>query len=745
MTRNTAEPEAQVLFVAILERRALARLRILPSDAFIWLFRKRRDCYLEYRLTEGASSRAFWCLGAQRGKPASPSLYPAGVPSMDGHETSSSANTEQQLLLPTALQLHVLSHLPPNKRALSGRFACRDAADALSDPQHCTASLSQPLPPHAAPWAQEAGQQHVRQLPFQHKFHLLCAAACSGSELNLEVAWALLEPSVFPELLQDEPAEDSPYPDPGVAAVRAGHPHLLGWLLRRCPRLVQPEEVLAAAALHCDLSELQQVWEALRDPSTNGNGNSSGSSSSGSGSVGGSRSRRVELTQEVLSAAAESQTPDAVAKMEWLLAAGADSCCLRLSTAMAAASSGHLGRLRWLRDRGCPLGRHALSTALEQAGLPVVQWLVGEGVCELPPRAGESEDSRRRWDTLLHAAAKATDGVAKLQWLQEQGAPLLTGASTRLAQDLALLAVDAGRVEVVQYLLTAWGPAALVQDPSDQDTFGEAAAKLRSTHMVEYLVREAGFVLSHKAYNWAAEVGGLDMIRWLALEAGVSAAGCDLSSMVGRWPRNTQADSRALLEAVQLVVGAGCSGWVAEQDAIVAAARRGDLALAQFLHRQQSEPPLVGRCQAAAVLGGCAALVEWMPDQPGWLASANSPYRNAARQGDKGTLAALRRLGVPWGDPSVLVWALLEWRCEVPVLRWLAQQGAPVGDTGELQGAVEKAVQSRGLHGDKAAELRSWAAEVCVAATAVARHRRGCGQGVSRDAAVGVYFDAVQE
>ncbi len=408
-------------------------------------------------------------------------------PSTEGHGVSRSANPseqqQQQQQLPTALQLHILSFLPPNDRALSGRFVCRDADDALSGPQHCTASLPQPLPPHAAPWAQQAGQQHVRELPFRHKFHLLCAAARSGSEVNLEVAWVLLEPSVFPELLQNEPDEYNLHPDPGVAAVRAGRPHLLGWLLRRCPRLVQPEEVLAAAALHRPLAELQQVWDTLRDHSISSSGNNSSSSNnnnssdrSSSSRGGGSHSRGVRLTQAVLNAAAKSHTPDAVAKLEWLLLAGADSCLLRLSTAVAAACSGDLGRLRWLRDLGCPFGKAALCAALEEASLPVAQWLVDEGVCELPLRAGESEEGSS-WHTFLHAAARGTDGVVKLRWLQDQGAQSLTGVSTRLAQDLTLLAVEAGRMEAVQYLVSAVGPAAVLQDPSDQDTVGKAAAQ----------------------------------------------------------------------------------------------------------------------------------------------------------------------------------------------------------------------------------------------------------------------------
>ncbi len=238
--------------------------------------------------------------------------------------------------------------------------------------------------------------------------------------------------------------------------------------------------------------------------------------------------------------------------------------------------------------------------------------------------------------------------------------------------------------------------------------------------MVEFLLHEAGLVLSHKAYNWAAEVGGLAVIRWLALEAGMSATGCNLSSVVEQWPRSTQDSSRALLEAVRLVVRAG---WCCDTDryaadyAIGEAVRRGDLPLVQYLHRQlqPKEEVQVGRFKSAAVSGGCEALLEWMAGQPGWCTKVGSPYGNAARNEDKGTLATLRRLGVPWDWDGLLVQAV-ERAYELPVLRWLVEQGAPFG-----AGNLQRAVQSRGLDGEKAAELLSWAADVCSAAASVAQ------------------------
>ncbi len=284
-----------------------------------------------------------------------------------------------QQCLPPALQLHILSFLPPNDRALSGRLVSPDAAAGLSQDPTCTASLSQPLPPHAVPWAVEAGQQHVRQLPFRHKLQLLCTAAASGSETNLEVALALLQPSVFPELLQTTGGYHYPgsvtvcggtngylasrsrlnYWDAGVAAVKAGHPQLLGWLLRHCPGFVHMEQVLEAAAEHSSLAALQAVCTALQ-----GHGGS------------------CHADSRVLYAAASSPTPDALAKMEWLV-----SVCgapLSISAAAAAARSGDLSRLRWLREQGCPVFKtEVLASALEHTDLAVARWLVDEAGCEL--------------------------------------------------------------------------------------------------------------------------------------------------------------------------------------------------------------------------------------------------------------------------------------------------------------------------------------------------------------------------
>ncbi len=321
---------------------------------------------------------------------------------MDGEACNST--TLQQL--PTALQLHVLSFLPPDDRALGGRLVSPDVADALSGAQHCTASLSQPLPPHAVPWALEAGQQHVWQLPFRHKLQLMCTAAASGSEVNLEVALALLQPSIFPDVLQQGAKsweELRMYHDPGVAAIEAGHPKLLGRLLRHCPGLLHPDHVLEAAARLCDLAGLQAArrgrgcgMAALPDPPA--------------------ASTSLCPNRGVLDAAAApagSATQDAEAKIEWVLSAGRN-VGLRAST----------------------------------ADLAVAQWTVDEAGCGLPP----SDDDDGAWYGLMAACAQNTYGVAKLQWLRERGAPPLHADCPQLEPVMQALA-EGGQVDLLQYLL----------------------------------------------------------------------------------------------------------------------------------------------------------------------------------------------------------------------------------------------------------------------------------------------------
>ncbi len=628
--------------------------------------------------------------------------------------------------LPPVLQLHILSLLPPNDRALSGRLVSSDAADGLSVKVNCTAFLSQPLPPHAVAWALEAGQQHVQQLPFLHKLQLLCTAARSGSEVNLEVALALLQPSIFPELLQSYDCSAWRHHDsvhcPGEAAAKAGHPQLLGWLVRRCPWLVWPGRALRAAARHCDLAGLQVAWQALQ----HGFGSSS---SNGSGLC-------PELSQGMLDGAAESSTPDAVAKIEWALmtvangaggggAEGSPCCRLQLTTAAAAARTGDLGRLQWLRDQGCPMGREpgwvlhldgpdVLEVALQYADLAVAQWLAREGGCGLPKPAANGEEDGG-WFALLHAlAGSCVDAAAKLAWLLEQGAPPLEydGASLQL---LARAAIGAGQVEVLRMLPGLWTTEGMPYLRYAMSGAASRGAPARwCVPMASYL-QQSGWVFSHEEYLSAARGGHVGMVTWLAREAGVSADGLDLCRFVEAWPGETPSDSRGLMEAVQVLVRE--AGWrvrdAGTKRLLLTATLRGELGLVQYLlqeigeqqeqRRQQQEQELQelqpeelehlveGEEQEdmlqvgypsdcfgilAAARSGCEALLEFVVGQLAGTPDAwfSSPYIEPAKRGDRGTLEALRRLGVPWGTWDMAA-AAVKAGCAGPGLRWLVEQG----------------------------------------------------------------------
>ncbi len=602
---------------------------------------------------------------------------------MEGHRCrgdSSSSNPRRQL--PIALQLHILSLLPPNERALSGRLVSPEARDGLTGPQHCTASLSQPLPCYAASWAVAAGQGYVRQLPFRHKVRPLCAAAASGSEVNLEVALALLQPSIFPELLRVAKSDycGVKLEDPSVAAVKAGHPQLLGWLLRHCPALLQSDKIMSAAAQHCDVTGLQAVWEVLQ-----GRAGSSGSSNSSD-----SPPPAPVLDQSVLDAAAGSVTPDAVAKMKWVLEAGGGSCSLRASTAEAAMRSGDLVRLRWLRRHGCPLHEgnwDNLALSLGTASLAVAQWLVDEAGCELPAAGSNTEAEVAKWRRLLSYTAQGPDGVAKLRWLQECGAPATEMEEAR--PQLTVVAVLAGQLEVLQYLTTpAPGsrPDVSLLRELDGDVAVFGFGRVPNFAMLDCL-EGAGAEFTWRAYLKAARVGHVGAVRWLASR--VRAENVDMSKVMERWPSGSPADSRDLLEAVQLLVGAGCAEW--EPSRVTEnAIRRGHLGLTQYVVGRQGDHVLGWSELHAAAGAGCEALLEWVVQQPGCMESQRSgcPYTDPAKNGDRGTLAALRRLGVPWGAEDVVVRAVREGSCMAAV-RWLVDQGAPVGSREDMEEAVE--------------------------------------------------------
>ncbi len=327
--------------------------------------------------------------------------------------------------LPSALMLYCLELLPPNELACSGRLAFKDAAQRFSSPANRTAHASQPLPDHVATtWPALQGNAYaaLRLLTFKGKLHLLSRAATSGSETNMHVVWQLLRPGLFPELLPRPNSEEhyeleyqndwDDFPrsissfgpagletaracDPGTAAVRSGRVRLLRWMVAHQVPLV-PNSTLKAAALWCSLEELQEAAAVLaqhyQDPA--------------------SKYHDDSMWDRVAEFAAASRTPDAQAKMLWVMRASQSrkphllrsrQCICTtgfgfgfrgdpvpsdptLAHAVSAAGAGNLPLLQWLRDHGCDVSHLVvLGAALEHAeGLQVADWLLDEAGCCLP-------------------------------------------------------------------------------------------------------------------------------------------------------------------------------------------------------------------------------------------------------------------------------------------------------------------------------------------------------------------------
>lgn len=665
--------------------------------------------------------------------------------------------------LPTELFLRTLSHLPPNDLTLNGRPTCRSAAHHFSQPHHLTTHISQPLPPHYHTSCEATLSDSFKHLPFPRKLSTLEHAAASGSATNLELAWRLLQPSIFPQLLA---ADEYPVM-PAPTAATAGHvAHVLRWLADRGVPL-QPVNTLSCVARNagCSLADLQAAWELLRGVHPD-----------------------LEMSILVLEAAAASQPicgpsqeehlgPDpqgeevhgggssrnsagsngssslALDKMAWIVETGGDRLQLRVETAVAAARSGDLARLEWLRRRVCPFGSHEpLVASLRHAHLCISEWLVREAGCKLP-----SPDEYSACAEVAGAAAGSLlggeDAVVKLQWVHAHGIKSYGLSSQHAAA--------AGNLEAVAYLHEQHGVNL------DSSLF-LAAAGSGSVPLATWLAAR-GCATCPQAYEAAARRGDLAMVRWLAARGGCAWDGKTLKHVIGDWPVDAAAVERArrpawvsatsrgpalaqsnsssrsstagggngmapgpdaeLVEAVQLLLkavcrqagsstnggadgeegdeavgnggdvgGGGVDGGGVDIDGgelMEAAARRGYLPLVLLLHQQQCGCPVGWEVVAAAAAGGCEVAVEWAVGQAAGgrgMPSEAEPedeegdvdldeddprvgaYVMAGQKGDAGTLACLRRLGVPWGGR--VLEALVGGECKLPVVVWAVEQGA---------------------------------------------------------------------
>ncbi len=544
--------------------------------------------------------------------------------------------------MPSELQAAVLACLSPNEQACVGRLVSRNTCRLLSNNR--TARFGLPLPPSAGT---AAWQPHLRQafkeLSFDNKLGMLLAAAASGSEANLQLAWGLLRPCLHPELLQrPQGFRERVYyhcrgdlRDPGTAAVRAGHAAaVLPWLVDHgCP--LHPHKTLEAAAQHCDLAGLQAAWQLL------GCGNGPLENWEG-----------IELFLSLartagLSGGLSGGRP-AIAKLAWLFSL-APALLLRhhrtellVRAAVGAASSGSLPVLAWLQGEGLDLPSTRLDNlklmavtiwkaqpwklaavenvwavvvgaALQGGHVAVADWLVDEAGCPLP--------REEEVHALNHVWLAAADGghVEALRWLLGRGVPV--------GEPSARQAASAGRLEALRFLHTECG-AVLTKE-----LFVEAASS-RSLPTAAWLL-QAGCPMDPQAYIRAAQEGDADMVVWLAQEARCPWGDGTLALVINECPDEQQgAARRGLQRAVRVLEEAGCPPLEARsgeaREALDVAARRGDLVLLRRLHGELGVG-LAGGTLAAAAEGGCEAVVEWLVGQG--CAPGEEEGRRPVRQG----------------------------------------------------------------------------------------------------------------
>ncbi len=651
--------------------------------------------------------------------------------------SSSSSSSEPVPELSADLRLCIISLLPLNDLALSGRLACKDAAQHFSQPPQRTACPSQPLPAHAAtaPWCVEGAQAALRKLPFVRKLLLIIWAAASGCEANVEFAWELLQPHVFPELLQTEHIlcllSDQFYktnscvqPEKAYAALATGAAHLLPSLEQRCPGLVSAAVTLGAAAEHSDLAGLQAAWGLLWQRVR--------SSHEPRGDEIGDGDTHEEVWDQNLRAtlvyllmtAACSTTPDALAKMEWMAEAGRLFANGRIlddddpgvtTLCRAAISSGDLARLQWLAEHGFPWRTlKAARAALEHANLTFLRRM-DEARCYLPPA---SSPIWRRSKCACSAAALRKDSVAKLRWLADRGATLEDPKPLKAAAKY-------GNLETVQYLV-AHRRAQRNRREQEEDALPPDAGLLShalgaavasgSVPTASWLHQQGG-QLQAESFLTAARQGDVPMVRWL-LEAGCPRGANTLGSVAAEWPIGCAADGERLLEAVRLLAAAG---WPAAREGeeeggehpVAPAGQEHSVWRGVWGLLPAGERQVLREAARKATVAGCQPTLEALAGVGVFKAvgaeEAAALYTTAAQQGDRSTLECLRRLGVPLCE-GVLLTAAVSYDTQLPVLRWLEQQGASIGPAAirELLSAVEDGTHNPGLRVHERAELAAW-------------------------------------
>ncbi|KXZ45383.1 hypothetical protein GPECTOR_55g289 [Gonium pectorale] len=338
--------------------------------------------------------------------------------------------------------------------------------------------------------------------------------------------------------------------------------------------------------------------------------------------------------------------------------------------AAEAARGGHVGLMEWLQQVRPQLNVHTTSPAWEKRKL-VEGAADGCDLATLQQQWGDGDllDERAKEEALVAAAGSPTpDWAAKVEWLEAQGclkdlgaaaaAAVCSDAASRLAwlqgrgyplgTGTVCTAAEVGNLAAVQYLLEEAG---VEEDGSYPETATFIAAReghlevLQALHSADWCFDAEDMVLE------AAENGHLHVLAWLVELEGEEwlGSGSDLLTAAAR---------SGNMELLTWLVERGCDGW--SDDATTSAAA-----------------------------SGCEEALEWLVARGCPMKDDGSPYTMPCRDGDLAMARLLRRMGAPWGPAGSVVMetALV---APVPMLRWLLEEGCPVGD---YEAALAKAGQ----------------------------------------------------
>ncbi|KXZ45040.1 hypothetical protein GPECTOR_59g648 [Gonium pectorale] len=418
-----------------------------------------------------------------------------------------------------------------------------------------------------------------------------------------------------------------------------------------------------------------------------------------------------------------------VANLE--VAVQAAGCLLTYDVFKSAVKAGQLDSCVWLREHGCPVIRGAVCPLLGSAALgghrPVCEWLLGLGLTWFT--SGVSEAARGGHMGLMEWLLQQQPELTVIMDPEDETALLIAGVAHSC--DLTTLQRLWWRWGELEELAKAMAMEAAAGSPTPdwaakvewlvaqgcpRESPRQAAERPDAVARLAWL-QARGIPLNFISVISAAKTGNAAAVQYLLGEAGVRLSSLDLRDMIGPaatgghlavlqalhaagWPENIAADcartaaSHGHLHVLAwLVETFGAEAVEMDTGLFNAAAASGSVPLMAWLRERGCG---WGRgALTAAAESGCEEAVEW-------LLARGCPVEQddvtslmcACCNGDLAMARLLRRLGVPWGPAGHLVSGAAQ-NAPLPMLRWLLEEGCPIGDYEAARRGAEQRASGR--------------------------------------------------